>query len=289
MLSASASGDFCVKAVQRGELLQHRAEGFPVQGGGGVKSLTRALSILVALAECFEGLTLAALSKRLSLPPSTAHRLLTTLQRQRFVRFDSSSMSWRIGVQAFTVGSAFAQSSDVVALAKPYMRRLMEETGETINLYVLSGDGAICMAQVQSPQMIRAISRPGGALRMHRSAAGKAMLAHMPKDQVADIVMKHGLPRATQNTIVSMRKLEADLAKTRERGFAIDNEEFILGLRCVAAPLLDERGTAQAALSVAGPKARMTDERLATLGKLVAAAAYSATAELGGGFRHEGS
>jgi len=289
MLSASALEGFCVKAVQRRELLQHRAEGSPVQAGGGVKSLTRALSILVALAECFEGLTLAALSKRLSLPPSTAHRLLTTLQRQRFVRFDSSSMSWRIGVQAFTVGSAFAQSSDVVALAKPYMRRLMEETGETINLYVLSGEGAICMAQVQSPQMIRAISRPGGALRMHRSAAGKAMLAHMPKDQVADIVMKHGLPRATQNTIVSMRKLEADLAKTRERGFAIDNEEFVLGLRCVAAPLLDERGMAQAALSVAGPKTRMTDERLATLGKLVAAAAYSATAELGGGFRHEGS
>lgn len=276
-----------MKAMQRGELLQHGAEGSPAQAAGGVKSLVRALSILVALAECGEGLTLAALSKRLGLPPSTAHRLLTTLQRQRFVRFDSTSMSWRIGVQAFTVGSAFAQSSDIVALTKPYMRRLMEQTGETVNLYVLSGEGAICMAQVQSPQMIRAISRPGGALRMHRSAAGKAMLAHMPKDQFADIVMKHGLPRATQNTIVSMRKLEAELAKTRERGFAIDNEEFVLGLRCVAAPLLDERGMAHAALSVAGPKARMTDERLAALGKLVAAAANSATLELGGGTLRE--
>jgi len=276
-----------VKAMQRGELLQHGAEGSPAHAAGGVKSLVRALSILVALAECGEGLTLAALSKRLGLPPSTAHRLLTTLQRQRFVRFDSTSMSWRIGVQAFTVGSAFAQSSDIVALTKPYMRRLMEQTGETVNLYVLSGEGAICMAQVQSPQMIRAISRPGGALRMHRSAAGKAMLAHMPKDQFADIVMKHGLPRATQNTIVSMRKLEAELAKTRERGFAIDNEEFVLGLRCVAAPLLDERGMAHAALSVAGPKARMTDERLAALGKLVAAAANSATLELGGGTLRE--
>ena len=276
-----------MKAMQRGELLQHGAEGSPAHAAGGVKSLVRALSILVALAECGEGLTLAALSKRLGLPPSTAHRLLTTLQRQRFVRFDSTSMSWRIGVQAFTVGSAFAQSSDIVALTKPYMRRLMEQTGETVNLYVLSGEGAICMAQVQSPQMIRAISRPGGALRMHRSAAGKAMLAHMPKDQFADIVMKHGLPRATQNTIVSMRKLEAELAKTRERGFAIDNEEFVLGLRCVAAPLLDERGMAHAALSVAGPKARMTDERLAALGKLVAAAANSATLELGGGTLRE--
>jgi IclR family acetate operon transcriptional repressor len=271
-----------VKAKQRGELLQHGAEGAAAQAGG-VKSLARALSILNALAESYEGLTLAALAKRLSLPPSTAHRLLTTLQRQRFVRFDSASMSWRIGVQAFTVGSAFAQSSDVVALAKPYMRRLMEQTGETINLYVLSGEGAVCMAQVQSPQMIRAISRPGGALGMHRSAAGKAMLAHMPNEQIADIVMKHGLPRATQHTIVSVKKLEADLARTRERGFAIDNEEFVLGLRCVAAPILDARGLAQAALSVAGPKARMSDERVSELGELVAAAAHATTLELGGG------
>jgi IclR family acetate operon transcriptional repressor len=271
-----------VKAKQRGELLQHGAEGAAAQAGG-VKSLSRALSILNALAESYEGLTLAALAKRLSLPPSTAHRLLTTLQRQRFVRFDSASMSWRIGVQAFTVGSAFAQSSDVVALAKPYMRRLMEQTGETINLYVLSGEGAVCMAQVQSPQMIRAISRPGGALGMHRSAAGKAMLAHMPNEQIADIVMKHGLPRATQHTIVSVKKLEADLARTRERGFAIDNEEFVLGLRCVAAPILDARGLAHPALSVAGPKARMSDERVSELGELVAAAAHATTLELGGG------
>ena len=278
-----------MKATQQAELLKHGAEDPGAQPSGGVKSLARALSILVALAESYEGLTLAALSKRLGLPPSTAHRLLTTLQRQRFVRFDSASMSWRIGVQAFTVGSAFAQSSDVVALAKPYMRRLMEQTGETINLYVLSGEGAICMAQVQSPQMIRAIWRPGGALGMHRSAAGKAMLAHMPKDQLADIVMKHGLPRSTSNTIGSMKKLEVELAKTRDRGFAIDNEEFVLGLRCVAAPVLDDRGIAHAALSVAGPKARMTDERLAALGKLVAAAAYSATVELGGGFRRKES
>lgn len=275
-----------VKAKQRGELLQHGAEGAAAQAGG-VKSLSRALSILNALAESYEGLTLAGLAKRLSLPPSTAHRLLTTLQRQRFVRFDSASMSWRIGVQAFTVGSAFAQSSDVVALAKPYMRRLMEQTGETINLYVLSGEGAVCMAQVQSPQMIRAISRPGGALGMHRSAAGKAMLAHMPNEQIADIVMKHGLPRATQHTIVSVKKLEADLARTRERGFAIDNEEFVLGLRCVAAPILDARGLAQAALSVAGPKARMSDERVSELGELVAAAAHATTLELGGGVGQE--
>lgn len=249
---------------------------------GGVQSLVRALSILDALAENGEGLTLTALAKTVGLPVSSAHRLLTTLQRQRFVRFEPAAMSWRVGVQAFVVGNAFARSRDVVASAMPYMRQLMEKTGESVNLYVLNGGQAVCMAQVQSPQMIRAISRPGGALAMHRSAAGKAILALMPKREVNEILAKHGLPRSTPNTIVSARKLHADLERTRARGFAVDDEEFATGLRCVAATILDEHGSPHAALSVAGPVARMMDERLATLGEIVASAGRSITEELGG-------
>jgi IclR family acetate operon transcriptional repressor len=257
----------------------------PASGGEGVQSLARALSILNVLAENDEGLTLKALAAKTALPPSSAHRLLTTLQRQRFVRFDPSSMSWHVGVQAFVVGGAFARSRDVVALARPHMRRLMEKTGETVNLYVLSGDEAICMAQVQSPQMIRAISRPGGAVGMHRSAAGKALLAHMPKAEVDGIVAKRGLSRSTRNTIVSLRRLRAELAQTRERGFALDNEEFAPGLRCIAAPIFDESGAAHAAVSIAGPVARITEARLPALAELVAAAGLSITREMGG-IRH---
>jgi IclR family transcriptional regulator, acetate operon repressor len=254
-----------------------------VKSGGDVQSLTRALSILDALAESDEGLTLTTLARKVALPPSSAHRLLTTLQRQRFVRFDRPTMAWQIGVQAFVVGNAFARSRDVATLAKPYMRRLMEETGETVNLYVLTGsESVICMAQVQSNQTIRAISRPGGQVGMHRSAAGKAMLAHMRRQEVADIMARQGMSRATPNTIVSLRKLHAELARTRSRGFAIDDEEFALGLRCVAAPIFDERGAVHAALSVAGPTGRMVDERIAQLGGVVGGAADSVTIELGG-------
>ena len=247
---------------------------------GGVQSITRALSILDVLAESEAGLTLALLSKRVALPPSSTHRLLTTLQRRQFVRFDSPSKSWHVGVQAFVVGSAFAQSCDVVAMAKPYMRRLVERTGETVNLYVLKGGEAFCMAQVQSPQMIGSISRPGGGLAMHRSASGKAILSNMPKDEITDILARYGMPRSTRNTIVSMKRLETELANTRARRYAIDDEEFTLGLRCVSAPILDERAVAYAALSVAGPTGRMTDERLAILGNIVSSAAHSITLEL---------
>jgi len=249
--------------------------------GGGVQSLTRALVILDALAKS-DGLTLTALARRVALPPSSTHRLLTTLQQHRFVRFAPASMSWHIGVQAFVVGNAFLRSRDLATAARPYMRRPMEETGETVNLYVLDDGAAVCMAQVQSPRIIRAISRPGGGLGMHRSAAGKAMLAHMALGDVTGIIAKQGLPRYTEKTIASLDALHADLARTRSRGFALDDEEFSLGLRCIAAPIFDESGNARAALSVAGPTSRIPDERVASLGAVVAAAARLVTLEMGG-------
>jgi IclR family acetate operon transcriptional repressor len=249
--------------------------------GKGVQSLTRALSILDALASSEEGLTLSVLARRVSLPPSSAHRLLTTLQRQRFVRFEQTSMHWLIGVGAFVVGNAFLQSRDIVAMAKPYMRRLMEESGETVNLYVLIGSDPICKAQVPSRNPMRGITRPGATLRAHRSAAGKAMLSQWSFRELSDIIDRHGMARATANTIVSLEKLEEDLARTRVRGFAVDDEEFTLGLRCVAAPIVDEHGVPQAAMSMAGPSDRMVDARLTVLGRMVGAAAKLASEDFG--------
>ena len=159
----------------------------------GVQSIARALAILDALAENDGGLSLTVLSRGVGLPPSSAHRLLTTLQRSQFVRFEQASMTWRVGVQAFVVGAAFARSRDVTPIAMPYMRQLMEKTGETVNLYVPNNAQAICIAQVQSQQMISAISRPGGGLPLDRSAAGKAFLAALPKDEVEKTLAKLAL------------------------------------------------------------------------------------------------
>lgn len=251
--------------------------------GHGVQSVVRALSILDALAEAEAGMTLSALARRVALPPSSAHRLLTTLQREHFVRFDAEAKAWHVGVRAFTVGNAFLHSRDVVTLARPYMRRLMEESNETVNLYLLVGSDPVCKAQVQSRIMIRAISKPGGTLHVHRSAAGKAMLSRSSRQEVADIVERRGMARATANTIVRFDRLVEDLARSRVRGFAIDDEEFTPGLRCVAAPIVDENGVSQAALSVAGPSDRMLDARLMELGRAIGAAARLVSRELGAG------
>lgn len=267
--------------MARGKSTENEAKSAP-SGEGGVQSITRALAILEELAGCDDGLTLTDLARRVRLPPSSAHRILTTLQRRRFVRFEQATMSWLVGVQAFSVGNSFARSRDNVALALPHMRRLMAESGETVNFFTLDGDEVICMAQIQSQQMVRAISRPGGGMGLHRSAAGKMMLAYMTEGEVASIIGRRGLPRYTEHTITDVAALSQELGLIRARGISVDNEEFAIGLRCIAAPVFDEAGAVHAAISIAGPAARITEARVQAVGVLVRQCGDIVTAEIGG-------
>lgn len=249
---------------------------------GQVQSLVRAISILNALSEEEQGLTLTDLAQTVGLAPSTAHRLLTTLQDQRFVRFDLERNVWLIGVQAFVVGNAFVRSRDVIAMARLHMRRLMEESGETVNLAVEDQGEAIYLSQVECRQMMRAIAKPGGRVLLHCSGVGKALLAAMPDAEVGKILQRRGLPRAADKTIDTPAKLREELQKIRGQGYAFDDEENAVGLRCVAAVIRDEFGHPLAGLSLSGPMARITDERVPLLGAMVIRAAADITAELGG-------
>jgi len=247
-----------------------------------VQSLTRALALLDTLAAAADGMTLSDVAQIVGLAPSTAHRLLTTLESQRYVRFVPGEGLWQVGVQAFVVGQAFRRSRDVVTLARPQMRHLMEESGETVNLYIEEGGEAVCMAQVECRQMMRAISRPGGRVKLHCSGAGKAILAALPASEVARILQTHGLPRVSEKTLDTPKKLKADLDRVRERGYAVDDEEHAVGLRCVAAPILDEEGKPLAALSISGPLARIDDPAIGVMGGLVRRAAAAVTEQVGG-------
>ncbi|MDQ0455616.1 IclR family transcriptional regulator [Rhizobium paknamense] len=260
-----------------------------VKESGSVQSIHRALTILERLGACEDGLTLKEVALQVALPPSSTHRILTTLQRQRFVRFDPATMCWSVGVQAFLVGNAFARSRDMVTLAIPFMRRLMVASGETVNFFMLDGSEVVCMAQVQSQHTVRAISRPGGGAEMHRSAAGKMILAHMTDEEVAAILERKGMARYTDHTITTPEALRSELAKIRQRGFSVDNEEFSLGLRCIAAPIHDETGSVYAAVSIAGPANRITEARTQAMGELVEICARSVTSEFGGSASSLGS
>jgi IclR family acetate operon transcriptional repressor len=247
-----------------------------------VQSLSRALGLLNALAAQDGGLALSEVARTVGLAVSTTHRLLSTLQQEGFVRFDEERGVWTVGVQAFIVGSAFLRARELTAVAKPVMRRLMERSGETVNLAVEDRGEAIYVAQVECRKMMRAIARPGGRAMMHASGVGKALLAAMGTEEAERVAAMHGLPAETSKTIRSVDGLRAELEQVRRRGYAVDDEENAVGLRCVAAAIYDEYAQPVAALSLSGPTARIGDALVAPLGTAVREAADEITSALGG-------
>lgn len=248
-----------------------------------VQALARALSLMNRIAEVpDEGVSLTDLALQVGLPTSTAHRLLTTLEQERYVRFDHEARLWSIGVQAFIAGCAFAKSKNIGSLARPHMRRLMLETEETVNLAVQEDEEVVYLSQVECSQIMRAFARPGMRVPIHCSAVGKAIASGMPERALSRILHRRGLPRLTVKTITTPKALLLDLNGVRKAGFAVDDEEHAVGLRCVAAPIYDEAGDVVAAVSVSGPAVRIGDDRLVQLGVQVRATAGTIAAEMGG-------
>jgi IclR family acetate operon transcriptional repressor len=258
----------------------------PGSSTGQVQSLTRGLSILEALAKSDSGRTLTDVAQRVGLPPSTTHRLLSTLEKLGYV-FQAGDLGlWYVGLQAFTVGAGFLTSRDWVAQSHPYMRRLMEQAGETANLAILDGVEAVFIDQVQCHETMRTIVRLGSRVPLHASGVGKAIFATLADEQIDAIFKVKGLPRITDNTITSPETMWASLRVIRQRGFSFDDEEHLVGTRCVASPIYDEHAESLGAISVAGPVSRLSDARIRQLGPVVAHVAEEITRKLGGRWPH---
>ncbi len=249
---------------------------------GAVQSVDRALSLLEALAEDEEGYRLTDLAIRTGLSPSTAHRLLTTLEKRRFVEFDQSDNMWHVGRQSFAIGSAFVRRRNFVAPALPFLRRLRDLTRETANLGIVDDGEVVVLTQVESREIMRAITRVGGRAPMVTSGIGKAILATYSDDDVAAIIQRYGMRRLTPKSVVRAGELRDALERVRRDGYALDDQEFLTGLRCVASVVYNDQGEALAAISVSGLASRVPDERVLELGRLVRDVARELTLALGG-------
>ena len=251
-----------------------------------VQSLTRGLWILQCLARTEGGLTLTDIAQRVQLPPSTTHRLLSTLEKMGYVYQAGDLALWYVGIEAFAVGSSFLSNRDFVAQSHAYMRRLMEQAGETTNLAILDGTEAVFIDQVQCRETMRTIVKLGSRVPLHASGVGKAIFASLPDDQIDAMLKVRGLPRITENTITSPETMWASIRVIRQRGWSFDDEEHLPGTRCVAAPFYDEHAEPLGAISVAGPTSRLPDERIKQLGPLVSHIAEEITHRLGGLWPH---
>ncbi len=248
---------------------------------GTVQTLTRGLEVLSLLAR-EQRVTLTNLALQIGMPPSTAHRLLMTLQSRGFADFDEGSQEWMVGVEAFRVGSGFVQRVNLVEASHEIMHRLVGETGETANLAIADDGDVVFISQVETPNPIRAFFRPGTRSHMHASGAGKALLAQRSQEDVERILQRKGLPEFTGKTLTRPELLFADLDETRTRGWAFDNEERYEGMCCIASAVFNSDRDAVAGISVSGPSARFTDRSIAEFGTAVLRAAADLTARLGG-------
>ncbi len=246
-----------------------------------VLALERGLNILSILAR--EGrASLADIAMRAGMPPSTAHRLLTTLQGHRYADHDEGAQDWMIGVEAFRIGSGFLSRVNVVEAARPIMQGLVTETGETANLAIADDGDVIFVSQVETSNPIRAFFRLGTRSRMHASAVGKALLAQLARGEVEALLQRKGLPEFTTKTITSPDRLFSELESVRRQGWSFDDEEHHEGMRCVAAPVFGARGEAIAAISVSGPSTRFADRNVADFSAAIRRSAADLTSAIGG-------
>lgn len=246
-----------------------------------VQALDRALGLLEILAAS-PGMTLSELATRSDQAVATVFRALVTLQARGMVEIEEPGQIWHIGGGAFRIGSAFLRRTKVVERARGVMEGLMRDTGETANLGVEVGDQVMFLAQVETHEAIRAFFPPGTLGPMHVSGIGKALLAWYAREKVEGILQRRGLAKFTTLSLTHPESLARDLARTRERGFAIDDQERAEGMRCVAAPIFNGFGEPVAGLSVSGPAFRMGLSDAARFGALVRAAADRVTAAVGG-------
>lgn len=238
-----------------------------------VSSVRKALDILTAFSATEAEWSLSALSRRLGLPKSTAHNLLRTLQSFDLVQQDRERRVYRLGPRALELGLAFSQSSEVLAEARPTIRRIAERTRETVKLGVFSNDQVLIVAAIESTHQLHTRGDIGTRWPLHCTGLGKAILSALPLEECERLVQRRGLPQSTGRTFSTWRQLSIELDAVRARGYAMDLEENETGVRCVAAPIVDGLRGLVAAISVSGPRDRLEDERLAECAKYVVAAA----------------
>jgi IclR family acetate operon transcriptional repressor len=246
-----------------------------------VQSIDRALVVFKLLADETKA-TLNVICATTGLPFSTTHRILETLRLHDMVYFDEVDQTWGIGVEAFRIGQGYARRMSFVDVGRETMRQLTDKTGETSNIAVFENKELVHVSQIETTAPIRAFVPPGSRSHLHASGIGKVLLAYMNEKSARAFTASVDLPKYTANTVTEIDHMMAQRADVRGRGWAMDDEERYIGMRCIAAPIFNEFGEAIAGLSISGPAARLTDDRIDTLAEDVLSAADSITYKSGG-------
>ena len=230
---------------------------------GGVQSLNRAFALLEHMAAAGGDVALSELATRSGLPLPTIHRIMRTLVGSGYVR-QLPSRRYALGPRLIGLGDAASRM--LGEWARPHLAHLVDEVGETANMAVLDGDAVVYVAQVPSRHSMRMFTEVGRRVPVHCTGVGKALLAQLPPERVSALLAGTGMPAQTPHTITDPERLTRELDRIRHQGYAVDDAEQELGVRCVAVAV--PGGPSMTALSVSGPESRVTwaaVERIAPL------------------------
>jgi len=247
-----------------------------------VTSVERALSILELLASKHQGLSTSEISRFARLPKSSTSYLLRTLVARGYVRRDLETGQHTLGVRVLSLGGQAMQGMALRDVALPYLRHLVERTRLGAHLAILDHGDAVYIERIESPGFIKMDIWNGRRVAPQATAIGKALICHLERQEVQDIVASHPISPTSSKTIMSFPRLLSELAATRRRGYAIDDEEHAVGVRCLAAPVFAASGEIVAAIGVSGTVSQLNDTHLDSVGNIVRTAALKFSAQLGG-------
>ena len=246
-----------------------------------VPSIERALSVLECLARAKRGFSLSEIGRRLRIPKSSDHLILSTLERRGFLQRNTKTNRYCFGLQLVSLSRSALENLDLREEAKPFLCSLMQESGFTVHMAVLERDEAVIIEKVEAPGLVRLASWVGRRLDVNCSGVGKALLAFLPDDELDCLLRTKDFARHNSRTIISTTILRRELILVRQAGYALDNEEDEPGVRCIGAPVFDEKGKAVAAISIAGVASQIGIDRVPVLARLVTRAAGRISARMG--------
>jgi IclR family transcriptional regulator, KDG regulon repressor len=248
----------------------------------GVKSLMKALRIMKLFRSDKPEWTARDIEMSLGYHKSSVQRIVSTLEKEGFIeRSNETRGGFRLGPQMIYLSNVAAQGVDLQKIARPSLERLTKQTKESAHLCVVDRSQCYYLDKIDSPQSIRIVTHIGQRLYLHCTGVGKALLSGMSTTEVDKIIDEQGLPKFTPNTITNRKSLLEELHRIREKGVSIDNEEFEIGLKCMAAPIFDSRGTVVAAMSFSGPLQRLTPELMDQYTKYIKGATLEVSTKLG--------
>jgi len=246
-----------------------------------VRAVQRTISLLEALSGSGAGASLGSLAVAAGLSQPTTLRYLATLVRTGVVEKDPTDGTYRLGLGFLLLWERAVGDLDPRQVAGPYMEALRDAYGETVELAAFWRKRLVLIDAREGLQTIKMGARIGEEVPLHSNGVGKAILAHLGAAERRALLEGHDLAAVTANTIVDLDALERELALVRERGYAIDNEESTVGLRCVAVPIFDRQGRPAFAISVSAPMSNVGRETLDEIGAAMVGLTETVSARFG--------